>query len=516
MMSPKRRTALTIFVIGIMILIHSINLVKVNSYGSESTSATHSSGPVHKEELAPGLTRGDNSTVEDFEDNIDGVTWSTYSSDINNCTNGRSNYNAYNGSSYSWRMDSTGTQPNLNELILHVGLVDVDLLYLSFATREYGSNNQDAMPNEFIAHTNGDGIAVSNDGITWYTLWQYPANVPEWAMVESMDISLLCPNLEMDPKEDFYLKFQQYGRGNIPNDGILWDHITLLVNGSGQTIPEIIMNVPEPEIEANITNSVIYADGQSDNGTESADVSITVTGKGEGSELSGESLEIKYDIAGGLWITDYGNPDINGDRYTWTKNELVPDEVWEVSFTLHAFYSFNESIGPISYRYDSWDGDQVGWNELDEIHLKVRGVDAVEIEVDDGLGEDRIISGKQNGSLLTANAYDQDGIMMPAQDYNWQLDPAYGVYLDNINKNIARIIADEGTSGSTGEILLTHIATSMEFSIDYQITCGRPAKIEVNLIEPYIVGEQGVIAVAICDDFGNWVEDYNGTVTLSI
>ena len=519
MMSLRRRTTVSIFVIGIMIWIHGMNLANINSSTSGSTFPTHSSGPILKDEMESGLTRGNNSSVEDFEDNINRLAWSTSSSDIPNGTNERSNYDAYDGSTYSWRMDSAGTQPNLNELILHIGLVDVDSLYLSFATREYGSNNQDAMPAQFIGRSNCDGIAVSNDGESWYKLWQYPSDLASWTLVGSLDVLALSPEVEMDPKEDLYLKFQQYGSGNIPDDGILWDNITLLVNRSGQTIPDVILNVPEPETEANITNSVIYADGQSDNGTETTVVSITVTGKGEGLELSGEFLEIKYDIAGGLGMTDYGTPDINGDRYTWTKNYLVPDEVWVVSFTLHAYTPFNESIGPISFRYDSWDGDPVGWKELDAIHLKVRGVEAVEIEVDDGLGGSRIIANNPAGSRVVVSTRDQDGLPMPFTNFDWYLemeDPTAAEWMEQPFENTARIVAREGTVGLSGRIRVVHIGTQNEYELSFLITWGPPQNIDVITVAPYIVGEQGVIAAQIYDDFSNAVEDYTGVVRMVV
>ena len=513
MMSLKRRTAWTIFVIGIMIWIHGLNLVQINSSTSECAHREYASRQYKKFGSNDCVTRGNNSTGEDFEDDINELAWSTYSSNDPNGTNERSNYDAYDGSTYSWRMDTSGTQPNLNELVMHVGLDagedSVTGLKLTFATREYGTNNQDIIPNESDGHVNGDGVAVSDDGLHWYKLWQYPSDHSSWTMIGPLDVLALCPDLEMDPKEDFYLKFQQYGSGSIPNDGILWDNITLLVNGSGQAIPEIILNLPEPEVEAEISYNDIYATDQGDNGNEAAEVSITVTGKGEESDVSGEDIQIKYEIADGLGITDYGNPNINGDTYEWYEDFLMWNEEWVISFTLNSDYPFNGSIGSISYSYISWDGDLVDWIEMDGINLKVIGIDAVEIEVDDGIGGERIISGKPDGSLLTANAYDQDGIVMPAQDFTWSVDSwSYGLTFEDMNKNSARIIADEWTSGNTGNIILTHIATDREFRFDYTITWGSAFNIEVILVDPYIVGEHGVLIVSIQDNYNNSIENW--------
>jgi len=232
-----------------------------------------------------------------FEDSPFGVAWSNYTSDPLSARNQRvdtaddnfqEGFTAYDETEVCWRMDAGRTRgPNLNELILHLGMIDVESLTVQFATCEFGSFNQDIMPDEFDGHVNADGVAVSDDGLHWYKLWQYPSNLASWTMVSPLDILALCPNLEMDPKEDFYIKFQQYGSGGIPVDGILWDEIYLEANDGSAVAAEFWFSLPRIEIEYELDNDVIFAtdqygkDEDKEEGlTDTAELTLKVIGKG--------------------------------------------------------------------------------------------------------------------------------------------------------------------------------------------------------------------------------------------
>ena len=157
---------------------------------------------------------------ENFESSL-GADWSTYKSNSSYGRNERTTYSA-NAGNYSWRMDvtSNGTG-NLNELILHLNVSGYSSLSLSFATIEY-SDEGNTMSSSFSGHENSDGIAVSNDGTSWYNLWQYPSRLGNWTGYGPLDIGTV-----ISISGDVYIKFQQYDDYEISTDGILWDDITV-------------------------------------------------------------------------------------------------------------------------------------------------------------------------------------------------------------------------------------------------------------------------------------------------
>ena len=211
----------------------------------------------------------------EFDETEYGIAWNTYSSDPDNARNERvntedddfeDNYEAYDDSVSCWRMDTTsGRGPNLNELVLHIGMENVTEMSLRFATREFGTGNQDTMPSDFQGHTEADGVAVSTDGLNWYRLWQYPPEVNAWDEYTNLDIKAtlfaqgisICPE-EKEYLDDMYIKFQQYGDGTIPSDGIVWDEVYLRANKEA----EFIFGVPHVEVEGSFSDDVIYAEGQ--------------------------------------------------------------------------------------------------------------------------------------------------------------------------------------------------------------------------------------------------------------
>jgi hypothetical protein len=98
-------------------------------------------------------------------------------------------------------------------------------LNLEFWTREYG-DEQTTLPGTFIDHFNGDGIAVSTDGVNWNRLWNYPSSVGAWTEYGPLDIGSV-----IDVTGHVYIKFQQYDQLSFEGDGIVWDDISLSTDG---------------------------------------------------------------------------------------------------------------------------------------------------------------------------------------------------------------------------------------------------------------------------------------------
>ncbi len=184
---------------------------------------------------------------------------------------------------FCWVMDNPDPivrANNLNELTLHIGLdageEDVTDLTLEFAAEIYG--NCDPMPPMFSGddEITFDGVAVSIDGDNWYKVWA-PQNPGGWNMYGEFDLLSILPNNSVDPQEDLYIKFMQYGSGAFPDETILWDEITLRAN------PEVEFNFAVPTLDVYIETDPedpfrIYAEGQGE--PDVADVTVNIDGLG--------------------------------------------------------------------------------------------------------------------------------------------------------------------------------------------------------------------------------------------
>ena len=74
--------------------------------------------------------------------------------------------------SYHVLMDALPIAYSLNELVLHVNLQGWSNLHLEFEIKEFGDEPQ-ALPSFFTGSYNGDGVAISQDGVSWYTLMSF-------------------------------------------------------------------------------------------------------------------------------------------------------------------------------------------------------------------------------------------------------------------------------------------------------------------------------------------------------
>lgn len=162
-----------------------------------------------------------------------GDEWSTYRSSTDHGRNERMEILEQipsNGDN-CWRMDVKDSgYYNLNEIIVHVKMNSgASYLNLDFWTKEY-FDDLDLMPSSFTGHSNADGIAVSTDNYNWVRLWQYLSSVPIWAEYGPINIGNY-----VSLSGDVYIKFQQYGEYpilGIPSDGIVWDDVGLITDGT--------------------------------------------------------------------------------------------------------------------------------------------------------------------------------------------------------------------------------------------------------------------------------------------
>lgn len=164
--------------------------------------------------------------TEDFESGALDAQWATFSSR----TAGRIEVTgAYGtaGGDYALLMDRAPSGArNLNEAIWTVDLSSVGQAMLSFYHAEWGDEEQ-SLPSSFTDSANGDGVSISEDGVTWYTVLNatsLPSGV--WERV-TVDLDEAAADAGIGFDSDFHIKFQQYDNSRLLADGRGYDEIVV-------------------------------------------------------------------------------------------------------------------------------------------------------------------------------------------------------------------------------------------------------------------------------------------------
>ncbi|QEG23529.1 M4 family metallopeptidase [Mariniblastus fucicola] len=123
---------------------------------------------------------------------------------------------------------------NLNEAVLTVDLDPAVNSVLTFAHAEW-SDETDALPDQFSGSSDGDGVAISADGVNWHTILTNTdnANDGQYTAV-SFDLQTLAADAGIALGNDFKIKFQQYDNWSNPSDGRAYDSITIRPEGSSE------------------------------------------------------------------------------------------------------------------------------------------------------------------------------------------------------------------------------------------------------------------------------------------
>ena len=151
---------------------------------------------------------------EDFNNGLPTEGWDYYSSG----SSGR--IQVING---RLRMDSSGGGV-LNEAILHLDLEGWNSVVLVFFQAESGDEKH-LLPDTFTGHANGDGVSVSNDGVTWYQVVdadQLAVGTTGEIFTVSLDETVITDT------NDFRIKFQQYDNTSWSSDGREFDNIEVI------------------------------------------------------------------------------------------------------------------------------------------------------------------------------------------------------------------------------------------------------------------------------------------------
>ncbi|MGA1867790.1 MAG: CAP domain-containing protein [bacterium] len=190
------------------------------------------------------LYAGDAATVpfmEDFETGGNGPFWEKHSSGAGRIrvTSAGSPF----GGNYHCTMDSkTRRYYALNELILTIDLADKSGIILCFYHKEYDDESH-TMPDKFTGSYNADGVAISDDNITWYKvqgLTNYDNISSEWKEFE-IDLDSMIASIGISYTSTFKIKFQQYDNYPLTTDGAAFDNIEVyqrIIDIDQDTLPD--------------------------------------------------------------------------------------------------------------------------------------------------------------------------------------------------------------------------------------------------------------------------------------
>lgn len=185
--------------------------------------------------LAPGISRssvlgrlpgtvGTPVISDGFEAGL-GAAWTTSTSLPGGRVGVNNLYSAANGS-FALHMDAGSTSTFvLNEAIWTVNLSGIVNPSLSFAQVSTGDDLH-TLPTSFTGSSNGDGVSMSNDGITWYRIWDASNSTSSWSTI-AINLTSAAQAAGITLGTTVRFKFQQYDDFAYSTDGRGWDDVAI-------------------------------------------------------------------------------------------------------------------------------------------------------------------------------------------------------------------------------------------------------------------------------------------------
>ncbi|MGR9114976.1 MAG: PEP-CTERM sorting domain-containing protein, partial [Gammaproteobacteria bacterium] len=170
-----------------------------------------------------------------FESGSLGPEWSTNSSTASGRIQVTGAFGTVNGGSALLMDVSQSGSSNLNEAILTVDLSGLTNAELSFAHADF-NDEETFLPSTFTGSANGDGVAISEDGVNWQTVLN-AVNLA-FGIWETVNIDLVAAastaGITLGP--NFQIKFQQFDNFPLTTDGRGYDDI--FIRSTDVTVPE--------------------------------------------------------------------------------------------------------------------------------------------------------------------------------------------------------------------------------------------------------------------------------------
>ena len=161
---------------------------------------------------------------DDFESGSIQPWWSV-SGTIGHVAQVTSLNNPHGGSNHL-TLDSVGGIKARNELTLGIDLAGYTNVVLRFWAKSFGDEPDGPPPNPFHDAADFDGVAISEDGVTWYevqSLRSVPSTYTQF--VVDLDAAVATHGLHYNPT--FRIRFNQVDDFQIPFDGLALDDISI-------------------------------------------------------------------------------------------------------------------------------------------------------------------------------------------------------------------------------------------------------------------------------------------------
>ena len=130
-----------------------------------------------------------------------------------------------------------------NELTLHLDLAGWQNVSLSFWARDYADENDGPPSTPFFGGANFDGVAISEDGTTWYEVQGLRSELSSTYAQFTVDLDAAIATHGLSFSSDFQIRFNQYDnfffRGDGTGDGIGIDDVSLTGTAPTVSAPDL-------------------------------------------------------------------------------------------------------------------------------------------------------------------------------------------------------------------------------------------------------------------------------------
>lgn len=128
------------------------------------------------------------------------------------------------------------TSQSLNELILTIDLSGQANAVLTFHHKEFNDADH-PLPLTFQGSFNGDGVAISEDGQTWFGLINLTQQFSQADYQRiTVDLAATAAQIGINLNGNFKIKFQQFDAGPVNNDGFAFDDIAITTGAPASNI----------------------------------------------------------------------------------------------------------------------------------------------------------------------------------------------------------------------------------------------------------------------------------------
>ena len=151
------------------------------------------------------------------------------------------------------------------ELTVTVNLANYTNVFLNYRAREYGDENHGLPSFPFVGGADFDGIAISEDGVTWVGIQNFSSLNSSYQSFQ-IDLDQAMTVNGLDYTGLFQIRFNQYDNYGISTDGIAIDNIS--ITGDDMSNPDIdsdgLPNEWELQYYGNTTNAIAGNDDDGD------------------------------------------------------------------------------------------------------------------------------------------------------------------------------------------------------------------------------------------------------------